>query len=191
MTLEEESALFSGDCILGETTAVFEDLHSYILSLQKILSLNPSVVYPGHGPVVNVMNFLQIFLVEVNVVIYYFQNICFQSPAEKIKYYIEHRNKREQEILSVLNDATNENKTQWSEMELVKKIYKVNFNFNVVLFKEKIDFTINLPILNFSQDTPEHLHVPASINVNHHLKKLLKEGKVIYVDDKWSIRSNL
>ena len=31
-----------------------QDLHSYMNSLQKILDLNPSVIYPGHGPIIEV-----------------------------------------------------------------------------------------------------------------------------------------
>ncbi|XP_063993809.1 endoribonuclease LACTB2 isoform X1 [Diachasmimorpha longicaudata] len=79
LVLQEDNVLFSGDCILGETTAVFEDLKDYLASLDKILRLGNSVIYPGHGPVV-------------------------EDPAPKILYYIEHRRKREEAIIQVLRD---------------------------------------------------------------------------------------
>ncbi|XP_050362213.1 beta-lactamase-like protein 2 homolog [Nymphalis io] len=95
LTLLEENILFSGDCILGEGTAVFEDLFTYMKSLHKILKLKPNVIYPGHGNVI-------------------------EDPLKKIEYYIEHRNQREEQILDVMKKNV---ETKFNEMDLVKVIY--------------------------------------------------------------------
>ena len=54
--LEEEGALFSGDHVLGGSSGVFDDLHSYMKSLDKALEVLPQGaggrIYPGHGPVI-------------------------------------------------------------------------------------------------------------------------------------------
>ncbi|XP_014362698.2 beta-lactamase-like protein 2 homolog [Papilio machaon] len=95
LTLLEENIMFSGDCILGEGTAVFEDLYTYMKSLNKILDLNPNVIYPGHGNIV-------------------------EDPIEKIEYYIAHRNLRENQILETLKKNSDK---QLTEMDLVRIIY--------------------------------------------------------------------
>lgn len=96
LELTEERAIFSGDCVLGEGTAVFEDLHSYMASLQVLVDLNPKIIYPGHGPII-------------------------EDPVTKLLFYINHRNQREEQILEVLSTETQKFLTA---MELVKAIYK-------------------------------------------------------------------
>lgn len=92
--LEEEKSIFSGDCVLGEGTAVFEDLYDYMKSLKILLDLRPQKIYPGHGPVIN-------------------------APIESISYYIDHRNERERQIIQVLE--TEDRPVE--SMAIVKKIY--------------------------------------------------------------------
>ena len=79
--LEEESSLFSGDCILGETTAIVENLKQYLTSLELFKNLSPPVqkIFPGHGPVI-------------------------ENALEKIESYINHRLAREKQILNALSD---------------------------------------------------------------------------------------
>lgn len=96
LVLSEENALFSGDCILGEGTAVFEDLFTYLKSLKKFLELKPTLIYPGHGSVIN-------------------------EPMAKIEEYIAHRQQREDQIINAMNDL----KRALTPMEIVENVYKV------------------------------------------------------------------
>jgi len=95
LVLEEENAILSGDCILGEGTTVFEDLHTYMQSLTMLLNMKPSKIYPGHGPVI-------------------------EDPVERIQQYIDHRNERERQILSFLSSRADETA---SSMDIVNGIY--------------------------------------------------------------------
>lgn len=67
-------------------------------SLNKILELKPSKIYPGHGPDI-------------------------ADPVPKIKAYIDHRLQREQQILAVLKKDE-----ALSPMQIVKIVYMVNYN---------------------------------------------------------------
>ncbi|KAG2135990.1 beta-lactamase-like protein [Suillus clintonianus] len=52
--IPDDRALYTADTVLGQGTAVFEDLGTYISSLRKLLAFQSdyTVLYPGHGPVV-------------------------------------------------------------------------------------------------------------------------------------------
>jgi ribonuclease/clavin/mitogillin len=97
---QEEDALFAGDNILGHGTAVFEDLSTYMSSLERMRSLFKGRAYPGHGPVV-------------------------EDGPGRVLQYIHHRKKRESQVLEVLESSgsTREGPGGWDVMELVKVIY--------------------------------------------------------------------
>ncbi|KAK7091569.1 endoribonuclease LACTB2-like [Littorina saxatilis] len=93
--LLEDNIVFSGDTILGGTTTVVEDLHSYMKSLHDILNIGPSTIYPGHGHVID-------------------------NPGETVQGYINHRNMREQQILACLKANKD---TAMEPMDIVKIVY--------------------------------------------------------------------
>lgn len=73
-------ALFSGDCVLGFGSCVFDSLKELMTSLALLQAQNPRVIYPGHGPVVH-------------------------DAKSKIHEYISHREQRESEVLAALEAA--------------------------------------------------------------------------------------
>jgi glyoxylase-like metal-dependent hydrolase (beta-lactamase superfamily II) len=95
--LEEERALFTGDVILGVGTTVIPldggDLGQYLDTLRRLQGLDLARLYPGHGPVI-------------------------ETPREKIASYLEHRLKRERQILDELGSSAK------SVPEIVQSIYR-------------------------------------------------------------------
>lgn len=101
---DERCALFSGDCILGEGSCVFDSLHKLMSSLVLLRAAKPTVIFPGHGPVVH-------------------------EAVAKIDEYIAHRQQRENEILQALEQAAatsggRENDASLSTAEIVRRIYE-------------------------------------------------------------------
>ncbi|KAI9591231.1 beta-lactamase-like protein [Syncephalis fuscata] len=104
--LEEEEAIFTGDCVLGEKTTIFEDLPVYLESLERLKGLHAKRLYPGHGPIVDGEDNVQTLL----------------------DTYIDHRMARDEEILKLMqgwapNTATQDQKPRWTVTQLVESIY--------------------------------------------------------------------
>jgi glyoxylase-like metal-dependent hydrolase (beta-lactamase superfamily II) len=79
--LEPERVLFSGDTVLGQGTSVVDppdgDMAAYIRSLQKLRELEPSTIYPGHGPPI-------------------------LTPIGRLDFYLRHREEREEQVLAAI-----------------------------------------------------------------------------------------
>ena len=78
--LEDEKILFSGDNILGETTCVFDNYTEYMKSLERLLNCVKNLdakIFPGHGGIIH-------------------------NAEERIRYYMDHRKLRENQIIDQL-----------------------------------------------------------------------------------------
>ncbi|KAI0320320.1 Metallo-hydrolase/oxidoreductase [Amylostereum chailletii] len=101
-----DRALFTGDTVLGQGTAVFEDLALYLASLQKMLMVSRAKIpddrydqlYPAHGPVV-------------------------REGSKMIGMYITHRLEREAQIVDVLRSPPPEGASEWTIWNIVGKLY--------------------------------------------------------------------
>lgn len=90
-----QRTLFSGDCILGAGSCVFDSLVDLMTSLSRLRAAEPNSIYPGHGPVVT-------------------------DAMAKIDEYISHREEREQQVLEALKHADG-----WlSPEQIVREIYE-------------------------------------------------------------------
>ncbi|KAJ3526968.1 hypothetical protein NMY22_g9955 [Coprinellus aureogranulatus] len=99
--IAEDKALYTADTVLGQGTAVFEDLSQYLESLNKMLEYPKEYVHllPAHGPVV-------------------------KDGKETIAMYIKHRLEREVQVLILLkNETPPDGHTYWTTWDIVKNLY--------------------------------------------------------------------
>lgn len=113
--LQEEDAMFTGDNVLGHGTAVFEDLASYLRSLELMSQQFSGRAYPAHGALIT-------------------------NGRVRVREYIVHRQQREEEVLGILRNPHPKSTAEeeafaitktasaaaeaWAPMEIVKIIYK-------------------------------------------------------------------
>jgi glyoxylase-like metal-dependent hydrolase (beta-lactamase superfamily II) len=100
--------LYASD-LLGHGTAVFEDLATYLATLEKMHDRAVGRAYPGHGDII-------------------------KDSRAKVMEYIQHRQQRENEVLRILKFGALDVNTKeaspgsivesWSPLELVRIIYR-------------------------------------------------------------------
>ncbi|MBI3326221.1 MAG: MBL fold metallo-hydrolase [Nitrospinae bacterium] len=83
--LKADRVLFTGDCVLGASSSTVQDLSSYMQSLRLLTRYPHDTICPGHGPVVPP-----------------------PRGAELVRWYINHREQREQQILAALAQGLSE-----------------------------------------------------------------------------------
>lgn len=96
--LEEEDAMFTADNVLGQGTAVFEDMSSYLSSLGRMKTKFRGRAYPGHGPVI-------------------------ENGPGKITEYMAHRRAREDQVLRTMGNRDAGALKSWTPLEVVKVVY--------------------------------------------------------------------
>jgi len=73
-------ALFTGDHIMGGSSVIVEFMSEYLASLEKARQLGVSMLYPGHGEIM-------------------------EDPDKVIGWYLEHRLEREKQIVSAIESG--------------------------------------------------------------------------------------
>jgi len=82
---EESRSIFTGDLVVQGSSVMIHwsrggDLVQYLVSLERLLALAPSIAYPAHGPVI-------------------------RDPAALFRAYLAHRQMREQQVMAALRSG--------------------------------------------------------------------------------------
>ena len=98
--LAEGRVLFSGDTILGNSSSSVRNLKQYMASLELMARQRPNVICPGHGQII-------------------------QNATQRVQWYIEHRQQREEQVVGALRAGAT------MVDEVVKWVYPRNLRRNL------------------------------------------------------------
>ncbi len=98
--LAADRALFSGDTILGSSSSTVRNLKEYMASLELLARQRPSIICPGHGPVIH-------------------------DGTNRIRWYIQHRQEREAQVLAALAGGAG------TAAEIASAVYPRNLRKNL------------------------------------------------------------
>ena len=98
--MAEGRVLFSGDTILGNSSSSVRNLKQYMASLELMARQRPNVICPGHGQII-------------------------QNASQRVHWYIEHRQQREEQVVAALEAGAT------MVDEVVKWVYPRNLRRNL------------------------------------------------------------
>jgi glyoxylase-like metal-dependent hydrolase (beta-lactamase superfamily II) len=107
--IEEDGALFSGDQVLGFGTTFQQDLYDYMRTLHRMLALQPTRLYPGHGPTID-------------------------NSVDFLSRYISHRQAREDQVY-----AATKSLVSTGTMALVRAIYTSTAEEKLWMARENVE----------------------------------------------------
>jgi ribonuclease/clavin/mitogillin len=98
--MSEGRVLFSGDTILGNSSSSVRNLKQYMTSLELMARQRPNLICPGHGQII-------------------------QNATQRVQWYIEHRQQREDQVLAALDAGAT------MVDEVVTRVYPRNLRKNL------------------------------------------------------------
>ena len=98
--MAEGRVLFSGDTILGNSSSSVRNLKQYMASLEWMARRRPNVICPGHGQII-------------------------QNATQRVRWYIEHRQQREEQVVAALEAGAA------TVVEVVRRVYPRNLRINL------------------------------------------------------------
>ena len=98
--LAADRVLFSGDTILGSSSTSVRNLTQYMASLELLAQQHPSMICPGHGQIIH-------------------------DGTTRIRWYIQHRQQREAQIVSALEAGAR------TVEQVVRAVYPRNLRRNL------------------------------------------------------------
>jgi len=98
--MAEGRVLFSGDTILGNSSSSVRNLKQYMASLELMARQRPNVICPGHGQII-------------------------QNATQRVHWYIEHRQQREEQVVAALEAGAT------MVDEVVRQVYPRNLRKNL------------------------------------------------------------
>ncbi|OWZ77056.1 hypothetical protein C365_04314 [Cryptococcus neoformans Bt85] len=186
--MEGEKGVFTGDTVLGQGTTHFTDLSTYMTSLRTLLALQPRVLYPAHGPHIpsqeGSISHIQTYIAHRQK---REDEIVATLKRFSLSLNVEDGGENIAEALITLKKEIHENKEAENKakgrsmLDKQKAVPLPDFEDEKKAL-EKIDaskgvsMSVIARILYKSED--ERLLFAAAKNVNAHLDKLIKDGKV-------------